>query len=113
MLPTAIQVAEDLQEKGISTQVVSMHTVKPLDETLLKKTFNKFSHVFTLEEHSILGGFGGSVAEWLSDNQGLKANLKRLGTRDEFMTEAGEQDHARKFFGISRESILKEILKEV
>jgi len=113
LLPTAIQVAEDLQEKGISTQVVSMHTVKPLDETLLKKTFNKFSHVFTLEEHSILGGFGGSVAEWLSDNQGLKANLKRLGTRDEFMTEAGEQDHARKFFGISRESILKEILKEV
>lgn len=113
LLPTAIEVSEDLQEKGISAQVISMHTVKPLDESLLKKTFSNFSHVFTLEEHSILGGFGGSVAEWLSDNEGTKGKLKRLGTKDEFMVEAGEQGHARKFHGISRENILKEILKEV
>jgi transketolase len=90
-----------------------MHTVKPLDETLLHDVFSRFSHIFTLEEHSILGGFGGSVAEWLSDQKGLQARLSRIGTQDKFMAEAGAQDHAREFFGISKEKIVERVLQKL
>jgi transketolase len=113
LLPSAIDAAAMLMEKGISVQVVSMHTVKPLDEELLKNVFSKFTHVFTLEEHSIMGGFGSSVAEWLADRSSFKARLTRIGTGDEFMFEAGEQEHARKFFGISKDQIVKKVLKSM
>lgn len=113
LLPVAIDAADILHEKGISVQVVSMHTVKPLDENLLHDVFSRFSHIFTLEEHSILGGFGGSVAEWLSDQKGLQASLSRIGTQDKFMTEAGEQDYARELFGISKEQIAERVLKKL
>jgi len=113
LLPVAMDAAEALLEKGISVQVVSMHTVKPLDETMLHDVFSTFSHVFTLEEHSILGGFGGSVAEWLSDQRDLRAPLTRIGTQDKFMAEAGDQDHAREFFGISKEQIIERVLQKL
>ena len=113
LLPLAVDAADILLEKDVSVQVVSMHTVKPLDEILLHDVFSRFSHIFTLEEHSILGGFGSSVAEWLSDQKGLKARLSRIGTQDKFMTEAGEQDHAREFFGISTEKIVERVLQKL
>ena len=113
VLPLAMDAADILLAKGISVEVVSMHTVKPLDETLLKDAFSRFSHIFTLEEHSILGGFGGSVAEWLSDQKGSTASLTRIGTQDKFMAEAGEQDYAREFFGISTEKIVERVLQKL
>jgi len=113
LLPSAMEVAEILKGKGISVQVVSLHTVKPLDEELLYDVFKKFTHVFTLEEHSIMGGLGGSVAEWLSDHNDFKARLTRIGTSDTFMVEAGGQEHARHFFGISKEQIVERILKSM
>jgi len=113
LLPLAMDAADILLAKGISVEVVSMHTVKPLDETLLNDAFSRFSHIFTLEEHSILGGFGGSVAEWLSDQKGPTASLTRIGTQDKFMAEAGEQDYAREFFGISTEKIVERVLQKL
>ena len=110
LLPTAIAAADALAQKDISVQVVSMHTVKPLDEALLKKVFSTFLHVLTIEEHSILGGLGGSVAEWLADQSPQKACLTRIGTMDTFMYEAGGQDHARKFFGITADQIVEKVL---
>ena len=113
LLPLAVDAADILLEKDVSVQVVSMHTVKPRDETLLHDVFSRFSHIFTLEEHSILGGFGSSVAEWLSDQKGLKAHLSRIGTQDKFMAEAGDQEHAREFFGISTEKIVERVLQKL
>ena len=52
-------------------------------------------------------------AEWLSDQKGLQASLSRIGTQDKFMTEAGEQDYAREFFGISKEQIAERVLKKL
>ena len=113
LLPFALDAAEILMKKGISVQVVSMHTVKPLDKTLLQKVFSKYPHVFTIEEHSMLGGFGGSVAEWLSDQSKCKARLTRIGTDDKFMYEAGEKEHAQEFFGITAEQIVEKVLKSM
>lgn len=109
-LPIAMNSAEELSKSGVSVQVVSMHTVKPLDEDLLQEVFSSFLHVFTIEEHSRLGGFGGSVSEWLSDQSPQKARLTRIGTMDNFMYKGGDQEYARQFFGLNQEQIVAKVL---
>jgi transketolase len=101
MLPEAELTAELLSRQGISTELVSFHTVKPLDEVRLADAFSRFGLVVTVEEHSRLGGFGAAVAEWVSDQPRAFASLCRLGTADEFLHEAGEQEHARAHFGLT------------
>jgi len=95
LLPTAVEVAELLTQENVSTRVVSFHTVKPLDEGCLADAFQTARVVATLEEHSVLGGFGGAVAEWLADQGALRAGLVRIGTADAFLHEAGDQAYAR------------------
>src|SRR2546421_2138649 len=101
MLSESLEAARLLEEAGISTQVVSFHTIKPLDEAMLAEAFGKFKFVATVEEHSVLGGLGGSIAEWLADHPDARARLVRFGTRDEFLHETCEQEHAREYFGLT------------
>jgi len=109
MLPEAMDAAEALQETGISAAVVSFHTVKPLDEAFLKEAFGKFSKVVTIEEHSLIGGFGSAVAEWAVDNGADTLKLLRLGTPDAFFKKSGEQKYAREQLGLDAEAIAKRI----
>jgi transketolase len=104
-LALAVRTAEELDSKGVSPQVVSLHTVKPLDEALLTDAFARFQVVTTIEEHSRLGGLGGSIAEWLADRPPQRARLLRIGTADAFLHEAGNQQHARSYFGLTPERI--------
>ena len=109
----ALETAEALAKKGVSAEVISFHTVKPLDQKRLSEAFARFSVVATIEEHSALGGLGGSVAEWLSDRPAQKAQLCRIGTADEFLLEGGEQDHARALFGLTAEKMSEKILRRL
>lgn len=111
MLPVAVEVAGILDKQGISTQVVSFHTIKPLDKELLSDAFNNFDLVATIEEHSLLGGLGGSVAEWLADQPKQKARLLRFGTNDVFLHKVGDQEYARQCFGLTAKAINEKILK--
>jgi transketolase len=95
LLPTAVEAARLLAADDISTRVVSFHTVKPLDEGCLAETFERARVVATLEEHSVLGGFGSAVCEWLADQVKPRARLMRIGTADTFLHEAGDQAYAR------------------
>jgi transketolase len=95
--------------EGFSPSVVSFHTVKPLDEDFLAQTFATFDLVVTIEEHSILGGLGGSVAEWAARQQGLRARLMALGTADEFLHETSTLKSARRHFGLTPERIADRI----
>ena len=113
MLPEVMKAADLLQQHGISTQVVSFHTVKPLDEDLLKQAFSTFKLVATIEEHSLLGGLGGSVAEWLADQSKPSARLLRFGTRDEFLHETCEQEDAREYFGLTSEAIATRVREQL
>lgn len=110
MLPEAVDLGVKLDGMGLSTQVVSVHTVKPLDQELLSEVFARFPLVVTIEEHSRLGGLGGSVAEWLADQAPQTASLLRIGTQDEFIHEAGEQEHARALCGLTVEQMHGSIL---
>jgi transketolase len=65
-----------------------------------------------VEEHSLIGGLGGSVAEWRSGQRSIKTDLLRFGVKDAFIHGAGGQKTARQSLGLDAESIAKEILKK-
>ena len=109
LLPAALEAADLLEARGITTEVVSCPTIKPLDVNLLSRVFNGRHLVATIEEHSVLGGFGGSIAEWLTDQAGVKARLVRFGTPDEFLHETCEQEHAHEKFGLTAAAIATRI----
>lgn len=80
--------ADLLEADGIDAEVVNIHTIKPLDEKLVVASAAKTKRVFTVEEHSIIGGLGAAVAETLGEQCPTK--LTRLGVRDVF-GESGRQ----------------------
>jgi len=109
MLPEAIEAAHKLKEGGISAKVMSFHTVKPLDEACLKEAFGRFKLVATIEEHSLIGGFGAAVSEWLADTQTPAQKFLRFGTPDAFFKKSGEQEYARETLGLTGHQIAKKI----
>jgi transketolase len=111
MLPVAVKAAELLAAHGRPARVASFHTIKPLDAEFLTEVFSNFKTVATVEEHSVLGGLGGSIAEWLSGQPAPQARLLRFGTRDEFLHETCEQESARRIFGLTAENIASVLVK--
>ena len=83
LVAEALKVSELLNEHEIYPTVVDMHTIKPLDEELIRNLSDSHSVIYTLEEHSIIGGLGGAVAECLAES-GSSVRLIRMGFRDEY-----------------------------
>ena len=83
MVPQAILAAEALAQKGISARVVDMHTIKPLDVEAVKAAAKDCGAIVTAEEHSIIGGLGGAVAETLAEC-GCGVPFERVGIKDRF-----------------------------
>lgn len=105
IMPAALGAADLLAAQGLSARVESFHTVKPLDTDVLEEVFDQYPVVAVIEEHSRLGGFGGSVAEWLASRERARARLVTFGTDDVFLHEVGSQDYARRRFGLTAENI--------
>ncbi|MFN5418208.1 MAG: transketolase family protein [Flavobacteriia bacterium] len=82
MVWKAIEAAKVLEEKGISAEIINMHTIKPLDKTTLLKSIAKTKCVVTAEEHMINGGLGDSVAQVLI--QEMLVPLEYVGVNDQF-----------------------------
>jgi transketolase len=113
LLQECLHTADILAERGCSAAVWSFPTVKPLNTALLAEIFRTRKVVATVEEHSVLGGLGGSVAEWRCDQDGPLARLVRIGTPDAFLHRNGEQEHARAILGLTPESIAARILDRI
>lgn len=111
VLPVCLDTAKDLGERGVSAKVVSFHTVKPLDRAMLADAFSSFDLVVTVEEHSLLGGFGAAVAEWLADQRPQRARLLRIGSPDSFFHRTCDQGAARENAGITCSCVLDRILE--
>lgn len=78
----SLEVAERFEKEGISVRVINIHTIKPLDEDIVIKAAKETNRVFTVEEHSIIGGLGSAVCEVLAEKCPVKAT--RLGVKDTF-----------------------------
>jgi transketolase len=110
MVATALEAASLLAAQGVAARVVSLHTVKPLDEALLDDAFRRFEVVAVIEEHTRIGGLGSAVAEWLADRAPLPARLLCCGTPDAFVSVAGSQKYARQCVGLTPQALAQRIL---
>ena len=86
----AVAAAEVLSQQGVEATVVDMHTLKPLDEGLIASLAAKCGAFVTAEDHSIIGGLGGAVAESLSSTH--PAPLERIGVSDRFGESGGADE---------------------
>lgn len=103
-------ISDSLNEKGISTRLISMHTIKPIDKELILDTLSKINYIFTIEEHNIIGGLGSSIAEIIAEsNLNKKVFFRRIGVRDKFCEIAGDQNYIRDYFDMSEGKIISEI----
>ena len=91
----ALKAAETLAEKGVSAEVIDAFSIKPLDEEAILASARKTGCVVTAEEHSVIGGLGGAVAELLSEK--LPLPLVRVGMRDCFGTSGEMAELMREF----------------
>ena len=93
----AIQAGAILQDKGISVEVINMHTVKPLDEKAVLNSISKTRCAVTAEEHNIIGGLGDAIAHCAAKN--LPVPIEYVGTKDTF-GESGKPVDLLKKYGL-------------
>jgi len=105
-----LKCAEMLEQKGISAEVINVSTIKPLDENTILQSALKTGAVMTVENHSIIGGLGGAVCEFLSEN--FPIPVKRIGVRDEF-GQSGKDTELMTKYGLTAEKFIDEAIKLV
>ena len=102
----SLKAAEMLADKGINARVINIHTIKPIDEDIIVKAAQETGRIFTVEEHSIIGGLGGAVAEVLSEKCPTK--LTRIGVKDTF-GESGPAVELLHKYKLDAEGIVEQI----
>jgi transketolase len=111
MLQTAAKAAERLATQGIQTRVLSMHTLKPLDESAVLAAARETGCIATLEEHSINGSLGSAVAELLAETWDVKVPFKRIGMPPIFSPHIGSQEYMLQKHGLNDEAVAAVLLK--
>lgn len=105
ILQTTVRTAERLAKEGIEARVLSMHTLKPLDEVAVLAAARETGAILTIEEHSIIGGLGSAVAEVLAEADLEKVHFKRIGVPSQFSPHVGSQDYMRACHGLTPDAI--------
>lgn len=105
LLSHCLEAAKLLEAQGIEASVVNFSTIKPLDTAMLDKLASRSQAVVTVEEHSILGGLGSAVAEYLSGTHPIRVH--RIGVRDEF-GQSGTAAELLKHYRLMPEDIARE-----
>ncbi len=110
MLASAKRLVAQLQQEGINLNLYQVHTIKPLDKSVLNDELGKF--VFTIEEHSEIGGLGTSIAELLYENK-IYLPFFKISLPDTFIKEVGTQEYLRDIYGLSVNKMRDRILSEI
>ena len=103
LMQEALRAADQLATQGISAEVINNHTLKPLDEKTLLTSLQKTGAAVTIEEHQLMGGMGGAVAEMLAQN--LPVPLEMIGMHDHF-GESGTPSELLEKYGMTAPSIV-------
>jgi transketolase len=111
MVREALDAADLLGSDGIHCQVLDMHTIKPLDTNCIDKAVKSSKLIVSVEEHSIIGGLGGAIAEYLSDKTST-TRLIRIGVND-FFCKLGELRFCWEQHGLTAPQIADRIKKEI
>jgi 1-deoxy-D-xylulose-5-phosphate synthase len=101
----ALKAAEDLEKENISIAVINARFVKPLDEDLILDFAKKTGKIITVEENTLIGGFGSAVCELLADKN-VPVKIKRIGLPDKFI-EHGDLKTLKRKYGLTSETLKK------
>ena len=102
MVQASLEAAEALAAKGISAEVIDMHTIKPLDEDIILESAKKTGRVLTVEEHSVIGGLGDAVCAVIAEKNPVP--VKKLGVNDVFGESGPAVDLLHKY-GLDAEGV--------
>ena len=111
MVYSALDAAQKISSSGISCEVVNCRFIKPMDVAYLETIINKFSIIITIEEGTVVGGFGDGVAGWLLEN-GYSGQFKKLGLTDSFV-EHGTRNELLHLLGLDVDGIANTIQEMV
>ena len=106
MVAKSLEAAEELKKKNIDCRVVNLHTIKPIDKGLIVKCAEETGAVVTAEEHSVIGGLGGAVAEVLVENSCVP--MVRVGVKDMF-GESGKPEELLVKYGLTTQNIINAV----
>jgi transketolase len=109
MLSIAAQVCENLAKRGLSVRFLRMPTIKPLDRRAIVDSAKKTKAVFTVEEHSEIGGIGSAAADALAESKS-KALFRKFALKDIYRKTVGSRDYLLRKEGLSEEGITESIL---
>jgi len=109
MVEPALEAHIALKKDKISVRVIDMHTIKPLDEKLILKCAKETNAIITAEEHSVIGGLGGAVAETLAENN-ISTKFLRMGIRDIFC-ESGAPAELMEKYELNEKHIVRQAKK--
>jgi len=106
MLHEALEAAEELAGEGLEAEVINLHTIKPLDREGILESASRTGKVVTCEEHTVLGGLGGAVAELLAEEMPLP--MRMVGIRDRFGI-SGSAEELVEHFGLGSRHIAEAV----
>ena len=108
MVGETLKARKILAERGIDAGVINIHTIKPMDDALLAEVAKKYDHIFTAEEHSVIGGLGAAVLESISEVAPVK--VTRIGVEDQF-GRSGPANAVLAAYGLDAASIADRVEK--
>lgn len=101
----AMEAYEELKKEGYGCKMINISSIKPIDTDMIEMLVNNVKGIVTVENHSIIGGLGGAVAEVLSEYSS-HPKLRRVGVEDVF-TESGKISDVKKKYGLNTKNIIK------
>ena len=104
ILTQTVAAAKLLEAQGVSAEVVSFPCIKPIDREKLAELSRRFRHIVTVEEHSVVGGFGSAVCEVLAE-MGSSCRVHRIGMDDVYSTIVGTQQYLREEYHMDMNAI--------
>ena len=108
ILEECLEAAEVLEVTGVSTRVIAMHTVKPIDEKAILTAAMDCQLIVSVEEHNRLGGLGGAIAEILA-REGSGTKLAMIGLDDVYSSVVGDQKYLRNLYGLDADAIVYKV----
>ena len=113
LLEEAKTACEQLAEEGVHAGLYDFVSVKPLFEEKVRDIAKQYQVIVTIEEHTIVGGFGGAVCEVVAGMPGERASVIRMGLQDEYTTIVGSQRFLREYYHMVAEDIVNKVRESV
>lgn len=111
IIEDVMAVADKLERQNLKTRIISMPCLKPFDRKIVEKAAQETGAIFTIEEHSKIGGLGSALAETLLESDCSDIVFRRFAVPDKYCWQAGSQEYLRRINGLSIQRITKDILK--